>query len=180
MSYLVLKTIHLISVVAWFAGLFYVGRLFIYFNEAKSYEKVKKKILQDQFLLMTKRCMYIITWPSLILSTFFGLYMIHKNPSLIYLNWMIVKLIFVTVLIFYTAYCQKIYFQMKKGSIKFSDFKLRLWNEFATLLLISIVSLAVLKTAMSWLKASVIFLVIGILLFSLIKIYRGYINSKAN
>ena len=122
MSYLVLKTIHLISVIAWFAGLFYVGRLFIYFNEAKSYEKVKKKILQDQFLLMTKRCMYIITWPSLILSTFFGLYMIHKNPSLIYLNWMIVKLIFVTVLIFYTAYCQKIYFQMKKGSIKFSDF----------------------------------------------------------
>ena len=107
MSYLVLKTIHLISVIAWFAGLFYVGRLFIYFNEAKSYEKVKKKILQDQFLLMTKRCMYIITWPSLILSTFFGLYMIHKNPSLIYLNWMIVKLIFVTVLIFYTAYCQK-------------------------------------------------------------------------
>ena len=106
--------------------------------------------------------------------------MIHKNPSLIYLNWMIVKLIFVTVLIFYTAYCQKIYFQMKKGSIKFSDFKLRLWNEFATLLLISIVSLAVLKTAMSWLKASVIFLVIAILLFSLIKIYRGYINSKAN
>lgn len=106
--------------------------------------------------------------------------MIHKNPSLIYLNWMIVKLIFVTVLIFYTAYCQKIYFQMKKGSIKFSDFKLRLWNEFATLLLISIVSLAVLKTAMSWLKASVIFLVIGILLFSLIKIYRSYINSKAN
>ena len=61
MSYLVLKTIHLISVIAWFAGLFYVGRLFIYFNEAKSYEKVKKKILQDQFLLMTKRCMYIIT-----------------------------------------------------------------------------------------------------------------------
>ena len=54
MSYLVLKTIHLISVIAWFAGLFYVGRLFIYFNEAKSYEKVKKKILQDQFLLMTK------------------------------------------------------------------------------------------------------------------------------
>ncbi len=141
MSYLVLKTIHLISVIAWFAGLFYVGRLFIYFNEAKSYEKVKKKILQDQFLLMTKRCMYIITWPSLILSTFFGLYMLH---------------------------------------IKFSDFKLRLWNEFATLLLISIVSLAVLKTAMSWLKASLIFLVIGILLFSLIKIYRSYINSEAN
>ena len=122
--------------------------------------------------------MYIITWPSLILSTFFGLYMLHKNPSLIYLNWMIIKLVFVTILIFYTAYCQKILLQMMKGSIKFSDFKLRLWNEFATLLLISIVSLAVLKTTLSWIKAIIIFVIIGILLFSLIKIYRSYINSK--
>ena len=180
MSYLVLKTIHLIFVISWFAGLFYVGRLFIYFKESSNYEANKKKILQDQFLLMTKRCMYIITWPSLILSTFFGLYMLHKNPSLIYLNWMIIKLVFVTILIFYTAYCQKILLQMMKGSIKFSDFKLRLWNEFATLLLISIVSLAVLKTTLSWIKAIIIFVIIGILLFSLIKIYRSYINSKTN
>ena len=178
MNYLVLKTIHLISVVAWFAGLFYVGRLFIYFKEASIYESKKKEILQEQFLLMTKRCMYIITWPSLIISTFFGLYMLHKNPGLIYLNWMIVKLVFVIILIFYTAYCQKILFQMKKGSIKFSDFKLRLWNEFATLLLISIISLAILKTALSWFKAVTAFIIIGILLFLLIKIYRIYINSK--
>tara|TARA_Y100000766_G_C18895155_1_gene600561 strand:- start:560 stop:1099 length:540 start_codon:yes stop_codon:yes gene_type:complete len=178
MNYLVLKTIHLISVVAWFAGLFYVGRLFIYFKEASIYESKKKEILQEQFLLMTKRCMYIITWPSLIISTFFGLYMLHKNPGLIYLNWMIVKLVFVIILIFYTAYCQKILFQMKKGSIKFSDFKLRLWNEFATLLLISIISLAILKTALSWFKAVTVFIIIGILLFLLIKIYRIYINSK--
>ena len=180
MNYLVLKTIHIISVVAWFAGLFYVGRLFIYFKEAAAYEPKKKEILQDQFLLMTKRCMYIITWPSLIISTFFGLYMLHKNPSLIYLNWMIIKLAFVTVLIVYTAYCQKILLQMMKGSIKFSDFKLRLWNEFATLLLISIVSLAILKTALSWVKAVVVFLLIGIILFTLIKLYKKYINSKTD
>ena len=180
MYYNYIKALHLIFVITWFAGLFYIPRLFIYHIEASKKTNRDSEILIPQFKIMTKRLWYIITWPSLILSTFFGLYMIHKNPSLIYLNWMIVKLIFVTVLIFYTAYCQKIYFQMKKGSIKFSDFKLRLWNEFATLLLISIVSLAVLKTAMSWLKASVIFLVIGILLFSLIKIYRSYINSKAN
>lgn len=180
MNYLVLKTIHLISVVAWFAGLFYVGRLFIYFKEASAYETKKKEILQGQFLLMTKRCMYIITWPSLIVSTIFGLYMLYNNPSLIYLNWMTVKLIFVTILIFYTAYCQKILLQMMKGSIKFSDFKLRLWNEFATLLLISIVSLAILKTTLSWVKAIVVFLIIGIVLFTLIKLYRKYINSKTD
>ena len=55
MSYLVLKTIHLIAIVSWFAGLFYVGRMFIYFKEAALYEEKKKQILQDQFKLMTKR-----------------------------------------------------------------------------------------------------------------------------
>jgi putative membrane protein len=69
---------------------------------------------------------------------------------------------------------------MMKGSIKFSDFKLRLWNEFATLLLISIVSLAILKTTLSWVKAIVVFLIIGIVLFTLIKLYRKYINSKTD
>ena len=103
MSYLVLKTIHLIAVVSWFAGLFYVGRMFIYFKEAAMFEEKKKQILQDQFKLMTKRCMYIITWPSLALTTIFGLYMLHENQTLIYLDWMKVKLIFVTILIVYTC-----------------------------------------------------------------------------
>ena len=154
MSYLVLKTIHLIAIVSWFAGLFYVGRMFIYFKEAALYEEKKKQILQDQFKLMTKRCMYIITWPSLALTTIFGLYMLHENQTLIYLDWMKVKLIFVTILIVYTAYCQKILNTIiKLNAISMSDFKLRLFNEFATLLLISLISLAVLKTSLSWLKA---------------------------
>ena len=93
---------------------------------------------------------------------------------------MVVKLVFVTILIFYTAYCQKILYQMIQGSINFSDFKLRLWNEFATLLLISIISLAILKTALSWIKAVIVFIIIGISLFSLIKLYKSYINSKSN
>ena len=131
MSYLVLKTIHLIAVVSWFAGLFYVGRMFIYFKESALFEEKKKQILQDQFKLMTKRCMYIITWPSLALTTIFGLYMLHENQTLIYLDWMKVKLVFVAILIVYTAYCQKILNTIiKLNDISMSDFKLRLFNEF--------------------------------------------------
>ena len=177
MSYLVLKTIHLIAVVSWFAGLFYVGRMFIYFKEATLYEEKKKQILQDQFKLMTKRCMYIITWPSLAITTIFGLYMLHENQILINLDWMKVKLVFVTILIVYTAYCQKILNNMMmQNTISISDFKLRLFNEFATLLLISLISLAVLKTSLSWLKAIFVFVTIAITLLILIRLYRKYNN----
>ena len=175
MSYLVLKTIHLIAIVSWFAGLFYVGRMFIYFKEAALYEEKKKQILQDQFKLMTKRCMYIITWPSLALTTIFGLYMLHENQTLIYLDWIKVKLIFVTILIVYTAYCQKILNTIiKLNAISMSDFKLRLFNEFATLLLISLISLAILKTSLSWLKAIIVFVTVAITLLILIRLYRKY------
>ncbi len=175
MSYLVLKTIHLIAVVSWFAGLFYVGRMFIYFKEAALNEEKKKQILQDQFKLMTKRCMYIITWPSLAITTIFGLYMLHENQILINLDWMKVKLVFVTILIVYTAYCQKILNNMMmQNTISISDFKLRLFNEFATLLLISLISLAVLKTSLSWLKAIFVFVTIAITLLILIRLYRKY------
>ena len=177
MSYLVLKTIHLITVVSWFAGLFYVGRMFIYFKEAALYEEKKKQILQDQFKLMTKRCMYIITWPSLVLTTIFGLYMLHENQTLIYLDWMKVKLIFVTILIVYTAYCQKILNTIiKLNAISMSDFKLRLFNEFATLLLISLISLAILKTSLSWLQAIIVFVTVAITLLFLIRLYKKYNN----
>ena len=177
MSYLVLKTIHLIAVVSWFAGLFYVGRMFIYFKESALFEEKKKQILQDQFKLMTKRCMYIITWPSLALTTIFGLYMLHENQTLIYLDWMKVKLVFVAILIVYTAYCQKILNTIiKLNAISMSDFKLRLFNEFATLLLISLISLAILKTSLSWLKAIFVFISITITLLFLIRLYKKYNN----
>ena len=177
MSYLVLKTIHLIAVVSWFAGLFYVGRMFIYFKESALFEEKKKQILQDQFKLMTKRCMYIITWPSLALTTIFGLYLLHEIQPLIYLDWIKVKLIFVTILIVYTAYCQKILNTIiKLNAISMSDFKLRLFNEFATLLLISLISLAILKTSLSWLKAIIVFVTVAITLLFLIRLYKKYNN----
>mgnify|MGYP005722055199 CR=1 FL=1 len=140
-------------------------------------KRKKKQILQDQFKLMTKRCMYIITWPSLALTTIFGLYMLHENQTLICVDWMKVKLIFVTILIVYTAYCQKILNTIiKLNAISMSDFKLRLFNEFATLLLISLISLAILKTSLSWLKAIIVFVTVAITLLFLIRLYKKYNN----
>ena len=172
MSYLVLKTIHLIAVVCWFAGLFYMGRLFIYHKEAEKKEKLEKNILQNQYKIMANRLMYIITWPSTIITSFFGFYMLYENSSLISLNWMKVKLVFVFILISYTFITQALLNQLNKNKIKFNDFTLRLWNEIATLLLISIISLAVLKSSISWLNSILIFIAIGITLMLLIRLYK--------
>ena len=172
MSYLVLKTIHLIAVVCWFAGLFYMGRLFIYHKEAEKKEKTEKNILQNQYKIMANRLMYIITWPSTIITSFFGFYMLYENSSLISLNWMKVKLVFVFILISYTFITQALLNQLNKNKIKFNDFTLRLWNEIATLLLISIISLAVLKSSISWLNSILIFIAIGITLMLLIRLYK--------
>ena len=172
MSYLVLKTIHLIAVVCWFAGLFYMGRLFIYHKEAEKKEKIEKNILQNQYKIMANRLMYIITWPSTIITSFFGFYMLYENSSLISLNWMKVKLVFVFILISYTFITQALLNQLNKNKIKFNDFTLRLWNEIATLLLISIISLAVLKSSISWLNSILIFMAIGIMLMLLIRLYK--------
>jgi putative membrane protein len=172
MSYLVLKTIHLIAVVCWFAGLFYMGRLFIYHKEAEKKEKTEKNILQNQYKIMANRLMYIITWPSTIITSFFGFYMLYENSSLISLNWMKVKLVFVFILISYTFITQALLNQLNKYKIKFNDFTLRIWNEIATLLLISIISLAVLKSSISWLNSILIFIAIGITLMLLIRLYK--------
>ncbi len=177
MSYLVLKTIHLIAIVCWFAGLFYLGRLFIYHKEAEKKPENSQKILQEQYKLMANRLMNIITWPSTIIASFFGFYMLFKNTALLGLSWMKVKLLFVSILIIYTILSQTILNQLNKGTIKLNDLQLRLWNEGATLLLISIISLAVLKTSISWLKAIFVFLLIGITLMFLINLYKRLLNK---
>ena len=172
MNYLVLKTIHLIAVVCWFAGLFYMGRLFIYHKEAEKKNDVEKKILQDQYRLMSNRLMYRITWPSTVVTSFFGFYMLYQNTILLKLDWMKVKLILVSFLLLYTITIQIFLKQLNKGNIRLSELGLRIWNEVATLLLISIISLAILKSSISWINAILTFIVIAIILMLLIRIYK--------
>ena len=113
MSYLAIKALHLIFVICWFAGLFYIGRIFIYFKEAESKPNNEKKILQSQFLIMAKRLMYIILWPSVLLTSLFGWTMVYKNITLLELTWMKTKLILVGLLVVYVVVCQLLLNQMK-------------------------------------------------------------------
>ena len=178
MSYLAVKALHLILVICWFAGLFYIGRIFIYYKEAESKSENEKIILQNQFLVMAKRLMYIILWPSVLLTSIFGWIMVFRNPALLDLDWMKVKLVLVSLLLLYVIICQFLLNQMKNGKIIVSEFKLRLFSEAATLFLISIVFIATLKNNISWIYATLYFFIISVILMFLVRLYKKYILKK--
>lgn len=146
MEYSYIKALHIIFVVCWFAGLFYMVRLFVYTSEAYLKEEPAKSILTQQLLVMQKKLWFIISWPSAILTTAFGLWMLFLNPGLLTFPWMWLKLIFVGLLWLYHLQCHYIYKQQLAGVYKQSSFKLRLFNEGGTVLLVAIVFLVVVKS----------------------------------
>ena len=160
--------------VCWFAGLFYVVRLFIYHKEAQTKEKSIKEILQPQYTLMSKRLLSIITWPSAFLTTFFGVSMLIENPSYLQQNWMHIKLSFILLLWLYTYSCQILLNQMKNSQIKTTEIKLRVWNEVATLIMFAIIFMAVLKNSISWIYATFSLVGLAVFLMISIKLYKRY------
>jgi putative membrane protein len=163
-----IKSLHLIFVITWFAGLFYIVRLFVYQIEANGKPSPDKEILQKQYKIMTYRLWYIITWPSAILATIFALLLLHLNPGFLEMPWMQVKLVFVVLLFIYHFKCQKIYTELQNDTVKYTSNFMRLWNEGATIILFAVVFLVILKNAINW-----VFGVIGIILFSIL-IMLGY------
>jgi len=160
--------------VCWFAGLFYVVRLFIYHKEAQTKEESVKEILQPQYTLMSKRLLSIITWPSAFLTTFFGVSMLIDNPILLEENWMHIKLSFILLLWLYTYSCQIILNQIQIGQIRTTEIKLRIWNEVATMIMFAIIFMAVLKNSISWIYATFSLVGLAVFLMISIKLYKKY------
>lgn len=174
MSYAIVKSLHIIFMVSWFAGLFYIVRLFIYHTEAQLKPHEERKILSEQFIIMEKKLWWIITTPAMILTVVFGLTMLlyPGHGYLIHQPWMHVKLGFVVMLLVYHFVCQKILFNLKNNRFKWSSKGLRIWNELATLALVAIVFLAITKGSMNWWKATLGFFLVAISLMLLIKLYK--------
>jgi putative membrane protein len=179
MDFLYVKALHIIFVVTWFAGLFYIVRLFIYHVEAEKKETPAKEILQAQYQLMSKRLWYIITWPSAILASFFAFWMLWKNPAYLTLPWMHVKLAFVLALYFYHLACHKIFRELQQNVIKYSAFKLRIFNEIATIILFAVVFLVTLQSAINWIWGVVGIILFGVLMMMSIRIYKKIREKKS-
>ena len=161
-----LKSLHLIFVITWFAGLFYIVRLFVYQIEAASKPSPEKEILQKQYKIMTYRLWYIITWPSAVLASLFAFWMLFftdLGSAWLKMPWMHVKLGFVFLLYLYHLKCHQIFAQLQRDEVKHTSNFMRIWNEGATIILFAVVFLVISKSAVNW-----IFGVVGIFLFSII------------
>lgn len=172
MEYLYVKSLHLIFVITWFAGLFYIVRLFIYQTEALAEEEPKRSILSTQLAMMSKKLWYIITWPSAILTLIFGTSLIVLQPSWLQQPFMHIKLGFVLALFIYHFYCQKIFSQLQNGISNYTSMQLRIFNEVATLLLFAIVFLIVLKNEINWIWGTLGLVSFAIILMIAIKLYK--------
>lgn len=172
--YSVWKSLHIIFVVSWFAGLFYIVRLFIYHTEASSKSEIEFSILNQQFRIMEKRLWQVITMPAMILTLLFGTLMLIANTALLHQSWMHLKLTFVAFLLVYHFICLKIMKQMNNGIFKWKSTHLRIWNEVATLLLVAIVFLITMRSNLGWLGGIIGFFSVGILLILGIKLYKKF------
>ena len=168
--YLYVKAIHIIFIVTWFAGMFYLPRLFIYNREAQEKTEPAKSILQEQFRIMIKRLWWGITWPSAILTIIFGAWMAYLYGSIP--SWLWIKLGFVAGLYAYHFSLQKIYTDQMKVIFKLSSQQLRIWNEIATIFLVAIVMLVSVKQGVSLVWGIIGLLMLILLLVSAIKIYK--------
>lgn len=164
------KALHIIFIVTWFSGLFYIVRLFIYNTEAEQADEIARPILHKQFSTMMKRLWYGITWPSAVLTIIFGPWMWLMLGSLP--QWLFIKLFFVLALYAYHFSLHKIFSQQLKGIFKYSSQQLRIWNEVATIFLVAIVMLAVVKQGMSLLWGLGGLVLFVILLMSAIRVYK--------
>jgi len=171
---LYLTALHIIFVVTWFSGLFYMVRLFIYHVEAEKKEENERNILQTQYKLMEKRLWYIITWPSMILVIITGTWLaLPYFAELGSYSWLILKIALVLGLILYHLQCGIIFKQLQNNIIKLTSFKLRLWNEVATLFLFSIVFVIVLKDALDWIWGVIGLVLLALLSMLAAKSYRA-------
>jgi len=163
MTYLHFKALHIIFVVSWFAGLFYMPRLFVYHTEALEKPDIERHVLFGQFAKMEKLLWNAIMTPACWLTLLFGSIMIYMNPAWLDQGWMQLKLAFVAGLLAYHFFTRKILLELRQEKFRYTSFQLRLFNEIATIFLFSIVFLVVLKNTVDWLYG-----VLGLVAFAVI------------
>lgn len=176
--YLYIKALHLIFVITYFAGLFYMPRLMVYLVEAADRPQAASDIIIPQLQLMMRRLWQIITVPSAILGLIFGLWMLWINPFLLGKSWMLVKLVFVGLLVLYHIKTHRFYKAFLEGNCQRSARFFRIWNEGATLILFAVIFLAILKDSIHWIFGLLGLFGLAFLLMLGIRLYKRHRNKN--
>ena len=178
MTYLHFKALHIIFVVSWFAGLFYIPRLFVYHTEANEKPEAERKILITQFIKMEMLLWKAIMVPASWLALIFGGILIYITPAWLQQDWMQLKLLFVAGLLGYHFLTGKIRNELQEGKFRFTSFQLRLFNEVATIFLFSIVFLVVLKNTVDWLWGVLGLVIFAVLMMTAVKMVKRIREKK--
>ncbi|TAG47113.1 MAG: protoporphyrinogen oxidase HemJ [Runella slithyformis] len=166
------KAFHIVGAVAWFAGLFYLVRMFVYHVEADQKPEALREPFKEQFGLMEARVYQVICNPAMMLTWTCGLVMTFLNPAYWQMGWFHVKFALLLLLTAYHLWCKYTIGQLKQGKKPFTSFQFRLLNELPTLFLVSIVLLGVLQNMLNFFYAFGGVLAFGVLLVFFAKWYR--------
>lgn len=175
MLYTILKAVHIIFMVSYFAGIFYLVRLFVYYKDTDDFEETKRNILREQYVFMARRLWNIITVPAGIIMLGTGLTLIFLNDGLMKTPWFHLKLTFLLGLAMYHYWCWKKVLQIKKlegNVLPIKNIKLRQANEIATFLLFLVVFTVILKSSIIeyWWQLIVGFFVLVLLIMTTVKL----------
>ena len=175
MLYTILKAFHIVFMVSYFAGIFYLVRLFVYYKDTDEFEAAKKQILREQYVYMTRRLWNIITVPAGVIMLVTGLSLIYLNFGLMKTPWFHLKLTFLLGLAAYHYWCWKKILQIKNlnGDIlPIENIKLRQANEIATFILFLVVFTVILKSMVIafWWQLIVGFIVLVALIMMTVKL----------
>ena len=149
MLYTVLKAVHIIFMVSYFAGIFYLVRIFVYYKDTDAFDENKKNILREQYVFMARRLWNIITVPAGVIMLLSGLTLIFLNFGLMKTPWFHLKLTFLLGLAFYHYWCWQKVLQIKNlngNLLSVENIKLRQANEIATFILFLVVFTVILKS----------------------------------
>lgn len=179
MLYTIIKAIHIIFMVSYFAGIFYLVRLFVYYKDTDEFEETKKQVLREQYVFMARRLWNIITVPAGVIMLVSGLVMIFLNFGLMKTPWFHLKLTFLLGLAAYHYWCWKKILQIKGlhgNPLPIANIKLRQANEIATFILFLVVFTVILKSMVIsyWWQLIVGFIVLVVLIMLTVKL----VNKK--
>ena len=175
-----IKAVHIIFVTSWFAGLFYLPRLFVYHTEANEKTDLERSIIQEQFKKMEKVLFNAIMITAMWLTVVSGITMVYLTwwESFAAYGWLHLKLGFVVGLIVYHFYCRKLILELRQDKFRFSSFQLRLFNEIATIFLFAIVFLVVLKNSVDWIWGIVGLITFAIVIMLAVRIVKRIREKK--
>ncbi|WP_294317188.1 CopD family protein [uncultured Chryseobacterium sp.] len=183
MLYTIIKALHIIFMVSYFAGIFYLVRIFVYYKDTDAFAEDKKRILREQYTFMARRLWNIITVPAGIIMAVCGLVMIFLNTGLMKTPWFHLKLTFLVGLTIYHYWCWKKVLRLKElngNTLETANIKLRQANEIATFILFLVVFTVILKSQVIeyWWQLITGFFVLVFLIMMTVKLVNK--NKKSN